>query len=73
MTKRAKVRTVEINEGSWYALGNFDRDVCCDCCLVHLTEHKLENGKIMFRTVVDAAETAALRKEHGIKVTRKGK
>lgn len=66
----SKYRTVQVTEGEWYAIGGFDRDICCDCCLTHDTEFKLEGGKIMFRTKVNRRETAKLRAAHGIKVTK---
>ncbi len=68
---KSKVPTVQIIDGKWYALGGFDRQVCCDCGLVHRLEHKLEKGRIYERVTVDARATAAERKKHGIKVTRK--
>lgn len=66
----AKYRTVQITDGAWYTISGFDRDICCGCGLVHDTEFKLENGRIMFRTKVNQRETAKHRKEHGIKVVR---
>lgn len=65
-----KYPTVQINEGSWYALGGYDRQVCCSCGLVHRLEYKLEKGRIFERVKVDAKATAAERKKHGIKVSR---
>ncbi len=65
----SKYRTVQVTDGVWYELGDFDRDICCHCSLVHLTEYKVEKGRILFRTKVDHKETAKLRKQHGIKVT----
>jgi hypothetical protein len=66
MAKPTKYRTVQIIDGSWYSISGFDRDICCDCGLTHDTEFKLDNGRIMFRTKVNARETAKHRKEHGI-------
>lgn len=66
-----KYPTVQINDGSWYALGDYDRQVCCDCGLVHKLEYKLEKGRIFERVRVDAKATAAERKKHGITVKRK--
>ena len=69
--KRTKVtRTVTITDGSWYVLGDYTRDVCCHCSLVHDMDYKVENGKIMVRTVVNTRETTKLRKIHGIKVVK---
>lgn len=65
-----KVPTVQIIDGQWYALGGYDRQVCCDCGLVHRLEYKLEKGRIFERVRVDAKATAAERDKHGIKVKR---
>lgn len=66
-----KLPTVQIYDGGWYALGGFTHQTCCDCGLVHKLEYKLEKGRIFERVKVDARATAAERKKHGIKVTRK--
>lgn len=66
----SKYRTVQVTEGAWYAIGGFDRDICCACGLTHDTEFKLENGKIMFKTKVNPRATAKHRAEHGIAVSR---
>ena len=71
MTRRAKYPVIQINDGSWYAMAGFSRDICCDCGLAHDTEYKLENGRLMFRTRVNQKATAAQRKAHGITITRK--
>lgn len=65
-----KVPTVQIADGAWYALGGYDRQICCDCGLVHKLEYKLEKGRIFERVKVDAKATAAERKKHGITVKR---
>lgn len=65
-----KLPTVQIYDGSWYALGGYSHQVCCDCGLVHTIEHKLEKGRIYERVRVDAKAMAAERKKHGIKVKR---
>lgn len=70
MTNRKKYPVIQINDGSWYVLANFSRDICCDCGLVHDTDFKLDNGRIMFRTRVNVKATDAQRKEHGITITR---
>lgn len=64
-----KYSTVQINDGSWYALGSYDRQICCGCGLVHRLEYKLEKGRIFERVRVDDKATKAERKKHGIKVT----
>jgi len=55
-------RTVQINDGSWYLLSDYTRDVCCDCSLVHDVDYKIENGKILVKTTVNRRETNRLRK-----------
>ena len=65
------MKSVQIIDGRWYALGSYDRQICCDCGLVHKLEHKLEKGRIYERVMVDAKATIAERKEHGITVKRK--
>ena len=61
--KRASItRTVQINDGSWYLLSDYTRDVCCDCSLVHDVDYKIENGKILVKTTVNRRETNRLRK-----------
>lgn len=71
MASRRKVPVVQIYDGSWYLLGSYVRDVCCDCGMVHDAQFKVEDGKIMFRYTVNAAETAKHRAEQGIKIVRK--
>lgn len=66
----SKYRTVQIVDGTWYELGDFDRDICCGCSLVHDLQYKMEKGRIKFRAKVNERETAKLRKEHGITVKR---
>ena len=63
-------RTVTITDGSWYVLGDYTRDICCHCSLVHDMDYKVENGKIMVKTVVNTRETNKLRKQSGIVITR---
>jgi hypothetical protein len=62
--------TVQIEPDKWYALGDYDRQICCDCCLVHTLEYKLDKGRIFERVTVDEKATAAERQKHGIKVVR---
>jgi hypothetical protein len=66
-----KTPTIQIIDGRWYALGGYDKQVCCGCGLTHRLEYKLEKGRIFERVTVDDKATAAERKKHGIKVTRK--
>lgn len=68
MTRKPK--PTQIEDGKWYALGNFDRQICCDCGLHHSLEYKLEKGRIFERVSRDDKATSLERKEHGIKVIR---
>ena len=62
--------TVQVNDGSWYAVGHgFTHEDCCDCGLSHRVDYKLENGRVMVRYRVDHRRTAANRKRDGIKIT----
>lgn len=70
---KRKTPTVQIIDGKWYALGTYDRQICCDCGLVHRLAHKLEKGRIFERVVVDRRATRAERKRHGIVVLSKKK
>lgn len=65
-----KTPIVQIIDNRWYALGDYDRQICCHCGLVHRLEYKLEKGRIFERVKVDAKATAAERKKHGIAVKR---
>lgn len=69
--KVKKPRVVQVWSGSWYSVGTFVQDICCDCGLVHDTEFKVENGRIMFRHVVNRRATDAERAKHGITIKRK--
>ena len=68
---KRKERPVQIIEGRWYALGSYERTICCDCGMHHRVAYKLEKGRIFERVKVDGRATEAERKKHGIKVTRK--
>ena len=70
MSLKKPLNVVQIYDGAWYALGGFDRDMCCDCGLVHVTEYKIEKGRIMFRAVRDDKATAEQRRKHGIEIKR---
>lgn len=65
-----KVPTVQIKEGVWYRMGDYDRTECCDCGLIHIETFKIEKGAIWFKTLRDDKTTAQRRKELGLKVTR---
>lgn len=70
MSAKRKTPTVQITDGTWYALGDYDRQICCGCGLVHRLEYKLEKGRIFERVKVDEKATAAERKRNGIKVVK---
>ena len=71
MTRPKVTRTIQINDGAWYAQADYTRDICCDCSLVHDLDFKFENGVLFVRTVVNRRETNRLRKLHGITVKAK--
>lgn len=73
MPRKAKYPVVQITDGTWYALADFSRDICCHCSLVHDQEWKLENGRLFFKVKVNQRETNRLRKKHGITISRKEK
>lgn len=56
------MRTIQIEDGKWYRLGNVELHECCGCGLVHRVDHRLERGMIFERWRVDARETAKARK-----------
>lgn len=64
-------KPVQIEPGKWYALGNYDRTICCDCGLHHRVAYKLEAGRIFEKVALDPRATRAERKRHGIIVLRK--
>ena len=70
MTRR-KRPVIQIESGKWYALGSYDRDICCGCGLVHDVRWKMEGGRIFFMASVNDRETAKERKRDGITVTRR--
>lgn len=69
----ARKQTVQIEDGKWYALGGYDRQICCDCGLHHTLEYKLENGRIYERVKRDDRATALERADQGITLKRKVK
>ncbi len=71
MARRRSAPPVQIIDGKWYALGGYDRSICCDCGLVHRLDYKLEKGRVFERVKVDSRATRAERKRHGIIVLRK--
>jgi hypothetical protein len=70
VTRPKVTRTVQIMDGAWYQQHDYTRDICCDCCMVHDMDYKVENGVIWFRATVNQRETNKLRKKHGIKVAK---
>lgn len=73
MPRKPRYVSIQIEENVWHALIDYDRSECCDCCLVHREEFKLESGRIFWRTRVDRRQTAIQRKKYGIKVMRGNK
>ncbi len=69
---RKRVPTVQIEPDRWYALGSYDRHICCDCGLTEVADYKIEKGRIFERVRRDERATAEERRLYGIKVTRNG-
>lgn len=63
----------QIEEGTWYRMPTKTPEVaeCCDCGLVHITEYKIVDGKIFWRTTVDRKATRAARRREGVTVQRR--
>jgi hypothetical protein len=64
-----KSEPLQIVDGVWYAVnhgGSPYTEECCDCCLVHLQEWKIESGRLYFRYTVLDKDTRAARKRVGI-------
>jgi hypothetical protein len=56
---------VQIFDDEWYeASWKGQRDMCCTCGLVHITDYKVENGKLMFRARQSQRATKEARKKH---------
>lgn len=68
---KRKEKPVQIIDGRWYALGAYERTICCDCGMHHRVAYKLEKGRIFERVTVDRRATNAERKKHGITVVTK--
>lgn len=68
---KRKQPPVQIIEGRWYALGSYERTICCDCSLHHRVSYKLEAGRIFERVTLDPRATKRDRKKQGIIVLRK--
>jgi hypothetical protein len=70
MARKKTIPTVQIIDGVWYALGSYDRHICCDCGLTEIADYKIDKGRIFERVRRDEKATAAERQKHGIKVVR---
>jgi len=55
----------EWNEASWVG----QRDMCCHCGLVHITEFKVEKGKLFYRTRQSERATKIARKKYKFEKT----
>lgn len=65
--------SIQMFEGQWYRAGFRSPEVteCCGCGLVHVTEYKMVDGKLFWRSNVDQEATDAARAREGIKLRRK--
>ena len=60
----AGMRYTQVIDGEWYeASWTGQRDMCCHCGLVHITEFKVEKGKLFFRAKQSERATKAARKQ----------
>lgn len=58
------MKVKQIFDGEWYeADWNGQRDMCCHCGLTHITDYKVEKGRLMFRTRQSERATKAARKK----------
>ena len=75
------VRYEQVFEDEWeqVALSQEEREMCCDCGLVHRVRYRLRpiarvSGAVRhileMKTRVDKKATRAYRKRHGIKISR---
>lgn len=59
--------------GRWYRMPLKTSEVseCCDCGLVHITDYKIVEGRLFFRTTRAEEATTAARRRDGISLGRK--
>jgi GTPase len=67
---RSKIQSIQMKEGSWYRLDSPEITECCACSLVHVTEYKIEKGRLLWRSRVDHRATRAKRRENGITILK---
>lgn len=65
-----KISSIQMEPGKWYRLDSPEMTECCDCSLIHVTEYKFENGRMLWRAKVDRKTTNIKRRENGIKLTK---
>jgi hypothetical protein len=65
-----KIQSIQMEPGKWYRLDSPEMTECCDCSLIHVTEYKFENGRMLWRSKVDRKATNVKRRENGIKLTK---
>ena len=41
---------------------------CCDCCLVHILDFRIENGRVQFRAKRNNRSTSLMRRKNGVSV-----
>lgn len=55
----------QVIDGEWYeASWTGQRDMCCHCGLVHVTDFKVEKGKLLFRVRQNKKATKEARKKY---------
>jgi hypothetical protein len=59
----ARRRVVQIVDDEWYAIDwRRQREMCCDCHLVHDIDYRVKDGTLMFKARVNKRATAAARR-----------
>jgi hypothetical protein len=62
------VKYRQVIDGEWYEASWIgQRDMCCSCGLVHITDFKVEKGKLYFKTKQSARATKDARKRFKFK------
>ncbi len=69
MAKPPRKRVIQIEDGEWIDIDmRKQREMCCDCHLVHDVDYRKNGRRLEFRATVNARATAAARR--GFKFTK---
>jgi hypothetical protein len=66
-----KKTTQQIYDGVWFKTEGGFHLICCDCCLTHFVEFRLEDGVHKACLTVDQKETANQRRINGLEQPRR--